>query len=85
MPSQRVTLTIGLAILLVISAASIGLDVKSRTDADSLDRTLAVLKKISDMRPMLRGAESAARGFALTGDAGFVAIPASLSLQPSTT
>jgi PAS domain S-box-containing protein len=72
MPSQRVTLTIGLAILLVISAASIGLDVKSRTDADSLDRTIAVLKKISDMRPLLRGAESAARGFALTGDAGFV-------------
>jgi PAS domain S-box-containing protein len=72
MPSQRVILTIGLAILLVVSAASIGLDVKSRTDADSLDRTLAVLKKISDMRPLLRIAESAARGFALTGDAGFV-------------
>jgi signal transduction histidine kinase/CHASE3 domain sensor protein len=72
MPSQRVTLGIGLAILLIISAASIGLDVKSRNDAGSLDRTLAVLKRASDTRPLLRAAESAARGFALTGDAGFV-------------
>ncbi|MFL6792926.1 MAG: CHASE3 domain-containing protein [Bradyrhizobium sp.] len=72
MPSQRVTLAIGLAILLIISAASIGVDVKSRTDSNSLDRTLAVLKKLSDMRPLLRGAESAARGFALTGDQSFV-------------
>jgi len=30
-----------------------------------------VLKRISDMRSLLRGAESAARGFALTGDEGF--------------
>jgi PAS domain S-box-containing protein len=72
MPSQRVTLGIGLAILLIISAASIGLDVKSRAESDSLDRTLAILKKVSDTRPLLRAAESAARGFALTGDAGFV-------------
>jgi PAS domain S-box-containing protein len=72
MPFQRVILGIGLAILLVIGAASIGLDVKSRTEAGSVDRTLAVLKKISDMRPLLRGAESAARGFALSGDATFV-------------
>src|SRR6266702_4509304 len=72
MPSQRVTLGIGLAILLIISAASIGLDVKSRSEVGSVDRTLAVLKKISDLRPLLRGAESAARGFALSGDAGFV-------------
>src|SRR5687768_16179238 len=71
MPSQRIILAIGLAILLVIGAASIGLDVKSRSDAGSVDRTLGVLKKISDMRPLLRGAESAARAFALTGAAGF--------------
>ena len=71
MPSQRLILGTGLAILLVISAASIGLDVKSRSDAGSLDRTLGVLKKISDMRPLLRGAESAARAYALTGIPGF--------------
>ena len=32
MPSQRIILGIGLAILLVIGAASIGLDLKSRAD-----------------------------------------------------
>ena len=72
MPSQRVTLGIGFAILLIISAASIGLDVRSRSETGSVDRTLTVLKRISDLRPLLRGAESAARGFALTGEAGFV-------------
>ena len=38
MPSQRIILGIGLAILLVISAASIGLDLKSRSDTASVDR-----------------------------------------------
>ena len=71
MPSQRIIVGIGLAILLAISAASIGLDVKSGSDAGSVDRTLGVLKKISDLRPLLRGAESAARAFALTGTPDF--------------
>jgi PAS domain S-box-containing protein len=71
MPSQRIILGIGLAILLIISAASIGLDIKARSDTASVDQTLAVLKRISDLRPLLRGTESAARGFALTGDPGF--------------
>jgi len=68
MPSQRITLGIGLAILVTIGAASIGLDLKSRSDTAAVDHALAVLGKISDMRPLLRRAESAARGFALTGD-----------------
>jgi CHASE3 domain sensor protein len=72
MPSQRVVLGIGLAILLVISAASIGLDVKSRSDAAWVDHTLGVLKKISDTRLLIRRAESAARGFVLTDDPNFV-------------
>ena len=71
MPSQRIILGIGLAILLVIGAASIGLDLKSRSDTASVDHALEVLRKISDMRPLLRRAESAARGFALTGDQEF--------------
>src|SRR5258705_6614171 len=71
MPSQRIILGIGLAILLVIRAASIGLDIKARSDIVSVDQTVAVLKRISDMRSLVRGAESAARGFALTGDPGF--------------
>ncbi len=68
MRSQRVILAIGLAVLLVISAASIGLDVKSRSDAAWVDHTLGVLNKISDLRLLVRQAESAARGFALNGD-----------------
>ncbi|MGY4478922.1 CHASE3 domain-containing protein [Bradyrhizobium sp. USDA 3364] len=71
MASQRLILGSGLAILLVISAASIGLDVKSRSEIDSVDRTLRILKCISDARPLPRAVESAARGFALTGDASF--------------
>ncbi|CAN7279263.1 CHASE3 domain-containing protein [Bradyrhizobium sp. LjRoot220] len=72
MPSQRIILGIGLAILLLIGAASIGLDLKSRADTASVDHALEVLKRISDIRPLLRRAESAARGFALTGNPDFV-------------
>ena len=72
MPAQRIIPGIGLAILLAISASSIGLDVKSRNDAAWVDHTLGVLKKISDMRLLLRRAESAARGFLLTDDPNFV-------------
>ncbi|MEH2627375.1 PAS domain S-box-containing protein [Bradyrhizobium sp. AZCC 1719] len=71
MPSQRIILGIGLAILLIIGAASIGLDLKSRSDAASVDRALGILSKLSDMRPMLRRAESAARAFAITGNQEF--------------
>ncbi|WP_192739797.1 CHASE3 domain-containing protein [Bradyrhizobium sp. OAE829] len=72
MLSQRIILGIGLAILLLIGAASIGLDLKSRADTASVDHALEVLKRISDIRPLLRRAESAARGFALTGNPDFV-------------
>ncbi|SDS31024.1 CHASE3 domain-containing protein [Bradyrhizobium canariense] len=72
MPSQRVVLGTGLAILLVISAASIGLEVKSRSDAAWVDHTLGVLQKLSDLRLLIRSAESAARGFALSNDPNFI-------------
>jgi signal transduction histidine kinase/CHASE3 domain sensor protein/CheY-like chemotaxis protein len=72
MSSQRIILGTGLAILLIISAASIGLDVKSRSDAARVNHTLGLLKKISDMRLLVRHAESAARGFALTNDPNLV-------------
>ena len=68
MLSQRLILAIGLAILLVISATSIGLDTKSRQHSAETDRTLAVLKQLADLKVQVRTAESAARGFALTGD-----------------
>src|SRR5258708_37509240 len=68
MRSQRVILAIGLAVLLVISAASIGLDVNSRSDAAWADHTPGVLNKISDLRLLVRQAANAARGFPLNRD-----------------
>jgi signal transduction histidine kinase/CHASE3 domain sensor protein len=72
MPSQRFTLGAGLAILLVITAASIGLDAKSRSDAAWVNHTLTVQKEIADLRSLVRGGESAVRGFALNGDPGLL-------------
>ncbi|WP_187436366.1 CHASE3 domain-containing protein [Bradyrhizobium hipponense] len=70
-PTQRVILGAGLAILLIITAASIGLDVKSRSDAAWVNHTIEVLKKISDVRVLLRRAESAARGYEIYRTPGF--------------
>ena len=66
--SQRLILAIGVVLLLGISAASIALDVKSRSDAALVDHTLRVLKKLSDLELLVRRVESASRGFALTVD-----------------
>jgi signal transduction histidine kinase/CHASE3 domain sensor protein len=72
-PTQRVILGAGLAILLIITAASIALDVKSRSDAAWVNQTVQVQKKISDLRVLLRRAESAARGYELYRTPGFSA------------
>jgi PAS domain S-box-containing protein len=69
---QRVILGIGLAVLLVISAASISLDIKARSDAAWVAHTLEVMNKISEARLLVRRAESAARGFALHGATNFI-------------
>jgi len=70
-PTQRVILGAGLAILLIITAASIALDVKSRSDAAWVNHTVQVQKKISDLRVLMRRAESAARGYELYRSPGF--------------
>jgi PAS domain S-box-containing protein len=70
-PSQRVILGAGLAILLLITAASIGLDVKSRSDAAWVNHTVEVLRKISDLRALIRRAESAARGYEIYRSSSF--------------
>src|SRR5579859_741848 len=67
---QRVIFGIGLAVLLIISAASISLDIKSRSDAAWVAHTFEVLNKISEVRLLVRRAESAVRGFGLMGDPG---------------
>jgi PAS domain S-box-containing protein len=71
MSSQRLLLGAGFAVLLAISAASIALDAKSRTDAAWVNHTLEVSGKLTDMRLLFRRAESAARGYLLTGDQYF--------------
>jgi PAS domain S-box-containing protein len=71
MSSQRLILGAGFAVLAVISAASIALDVKSKSDAAWVNHTLEVSGKLTDMRLLFRGAESAARGYLLTGDQYF--------------
>jgi signal transduction histidine kinase/ActR/RegA family two-component response regulator len=55
--------------LLMIGAASVGLDIKSRHDSAWVDHSLEVLQKTSDLRLLLREAESTARGFMLTDSA----------------
>ena len=71
-PSQRLILAIGFAVLAAISAASIALDVKSRSEAAWVHHTLDVTSKLTDLRLLFRRAESAARGYLLTGDPTFV-------------
>ena len=69
--SRPLLLGAGLAILLLISASSIAMVVKARDDAAWVTRTLDVLNKIADLRLLVRRAESASRGFALTRDPEF--------------
>jgi PAS domain S-box-containing protein len=71
MRSQRAILGAGLAVLLLIGAISVFFDIKSRADARWVNHTLEVLKELSDARLLIRRAESAARGFALTDDRYF--------------
>jgi PAS domain S-box-containing protein len=71
--SRRLLLGAGFAVLLAISAASIALDVRSRSEAAWINHTLEVSSKLKDMRLLFRRAESAARGYLLTGDQSFMA------------
>jgi PAS domain S-box-containing protein len=71
MSSQRLILGAGFAVLAAISAASIALDVRSKSDAAWVNHTLQVSGRLTDMRLLFRGAESAARGYLLTGDQYF--------------
>jgi PAS domain S-box-containing protein len=71
MMRQRLVIGLGLGTLLAIGAASTALDIKSRHDAASVEHTLEVLQKTSELRLLIRDAETAARGFALTNAASF--------------
>jgi len=70
--SKHLILFIGFAVLAALSAASIALDAKSRSGASWVRHTLEVSSKLADLRLLVRGAESAARGYLLTGDSSLV-------------
>jgi PAS domain S-box-containing protein len=72
MLSQRAILGAGLAVLLIVSAASFGLDMKSRSDATWVNHTLEVINKLSEARLLMRRAESAARGYVISGIPSFL-------------
>jgi PAS domain S-box-containing protein len=71
MSVQRLILGVGLVVLAVMSAASIALDVKSRSEVEWINHTLEVSGKLANMRLLFRSTESAARGYLLTGDRYF--------------
>jgi PAS domain S-box-containing protein len=71
MSSRRLILGVGFAVLAAISAASIALDVKSRSDATWVNHTLEVSSRLTDMRLLVQRGEGAARGYLLTGDLHF--------------
>jgi PAS domain S-box-containing protein len=68
---QRLVLGVSFAVLAVISAAAIALDVKSRSDVSWTQHTMEVSKKLTDLRLLFRNAESAVRGYLLSGDPSF--------------
>ncbi|MBX9651663.1 MAG: CHASE3 domain-containing protein [Xanthobacteraceae bacterium] len=69
MPLQRVILGIGLAVLLMMSAASVSLELKSRSDTALADHSINVLKQISDVRVLVHRAETSSGRFMLTPNA----------------
>jgi PAS domain S-box-containing protein len=68
---QRLILGVSFAVLAVISAGAIALDVKSRSDVAWTHHTLEVSKKLTDLRLLFRSAESAVRGYLLSDDPYF--------------
>jgi signal transduction histidine kinase/CHASE3 domain sensor protein len=69
---HRLSLGIGFAILVAVTAASIGLDIKSRDEVAWVDHTLKVLNQLSDVRLLFRRTESAARGYLLNSNKDFL-------------
>jgi PAS domain S-box-containing protein len=71
MSSRRLLLGIGFAALLAISAASIVRDGRSRSEASWINHTMEVSNKLKDVQLLFQRAESAVRGYLLTGDQSF--------------
>ncbi len=69
--AQPILLALGFVILILISAASIFLTERSRTESDLVIHTMDVQNRLSLILLNLRRAESAQRGFLLTGQSPY--------------
>ncbi|MFG1286693.1 sensor histidine kinase [Xanthobacter versatilis] len=72
LPGPTLLLILGFAVLASISAMSITLVYRAQDDADRVNHTLRVMNAISQFQIMIRRAESAERGFLITGGEGFL-------------
>lgn len=70
-PGPTLFLLLGFAILVAISASSITLVHRARSDADSVAHTLQVMNAVSQLQVLIRRTESAERGYLITGREGF--------------
>lgn len=70
-PNPTMLLLLGFAILVAISASSITLVHRARSDADSVAHTLRVMNAVSQLQVLIRRTESAQRGYLITGGDGF--------------
>ncbi|MFG1396909.1 sensor histidine kinase [Roseixanthobacter pseudopolyaromaticivorans] len=70
--SQTLVLALGFVVLIAISAASIWLVNRAKEDAAQVSHTLRVENTLSQVQIMVRRAESAQRGYLLTGDASYL-------------
>lgn len=73
-PHQAVLLAAGFMLLVLVSGASVWLVTQSRAASDSVNRTLEVGASVSGLRMAIRRAESAQRGYLLTGEEGYRAM-----------
>ncbi len=71
-PAQRVLLTIGFTVVLVMGALSLFLIRQSLSATSGVDHSLTVLNVVANLRADLRRAESGQRGFLLTRDAAYL-------------
>ena len=72
LPTPTLLLALGFTVLAALSAMSITLMYRAQDDAEGVNHTLRVMNAISQLQIAIRRAESAERGFLITGGDGFL-------------
>ncbi|MGH2341085.1 sensor histidine kinase [Segnochrobactraceae bacterium EtOH-i3] len=70
-PFQAALLAAGFLLLVLISGVSVGFITQSRVAGAAISHTLEVTSAVSGLRTAIRRAESAQRGYLLTGEPGY--------------